>query len=363
MLHNPLLLAENDRPLHLELRAESAERDVDGGFPSAGFAALEARGLTTPSLKPDGFRHLLRLLAEVGRGDLPVGRIFEGHVNVLALLERHSPAAQSSHYQDLARKGHLFGIWNTDHPEHPLKLVNGRLVGRKTYASGIDGLSHAIVTAHVPQGRLMIVVPLEDLPVDRSWWQPMGMRASGSHIVDFTGMEVQDDMILGAPDAYLERPWFAAGAIRFVAVHVGGMHAVLDIVLEHLRKTRRIEAPYQLQRIARMGAAVESGYGWLDRAAAEWSAVAAGSHPAAGLIATVNAARGFVEAAAMSVLEDGEKSVGAAGMIAPHPLERIIRDLRTYLRQPDPDGAQAALGSALAAGDWHPGACYQQPRT
>jgi hypothetical protein len=43
-------------------------------------------------------------------------------------------------------------------------------------------------------------------------------------------------------------------------------------------------------------------------------------------------------------------------MIAPHPLERLIRDLRTYLRQPNPDGALSALGSAIAEGTWRPGA-------
>ena len=32
-------------------------------------------------------------------------------------------------------------------------------------------------------------------------------------------------------------------------------------------------------------------------------------------------------------------------MIAPHPLERLIRDLRTYLRQPNPDAALAACRS------------------
>lgn len=36
----------------------------------------------------------------------------------------------------------------------------------------------------------------------------------------------------------------------------------------------------------------------------------------------------------MNVLEIAERSVGASGMIQPHPLERLMRDLRTYLRQP-----------------------------
>ena len=34
------------------------------------------------------------------------------------------------------------------------------------------------------------------------------------------------------------------------------------------------------------------------------------------------------------------KSVGLRGLIAPHPLERRVRDLTTYLRQPSPDADQ-----------------------
>ncbi|MBS9722023.1 acyl-CoA dehydrogenase [Tianweitania sp. BSSL-BM11] len=342
--------------LHLALRSEAAERDRDRGFPQAGFDALQTRGLLgDPPLEPSQMRRLLRLLAKVGRGDLPTGRIYEGHVNALDLVRRHGTAAQRSHYQALADKGHVFGIWNTDQPGYPLHLEDGRLGGAKNYASGVDGLSHAIVTVTRPEGRVMIIAPLDGLPVDRSWWKPMGMHASGSHVVDFSGLAVTPDMILGKPDSYLEQPWFFAGAIRFVAVHVGGMHAVFDAAVEHLRATKRIGDPYQSHRVARMGTAVESGYAWLDRAAAEWASVASGDGNPDALVATVNGARGAVEGFALSVLEDAERGVGAAGMIAPHPLERLIRDLRTYLRQPNPDGAQQALGSAIANGAWEPG--------
>jgi hypothetical protein len=47
--------------------------------------------------------------------------------------------------------------------------------------------------------------------------------------------------------------------------------------------------------------------------------------------------------------------VGAAGFIAPHRLERLLRDLRTYLRQPNPDGAAGGFGAAIASGEWEPG--------
>ena len=108
------------------------------------------------------------------------------------------------------------------------------------------------------------------LPVDRSLWRPLGMHASGSHIVTFDGVEVDDDWLLGRPDDYIKEPWFSGGAIRFAAVHVGGMHAVLNVVVKHLRHTKRNCDPYQRHRMGQMAIDVEAGYAWLDHVAELW---------------------------------------------------------------------------------------------
>ena len=337
---------------------QAAERDADGGFPRAAFDALSALGLTAHP--PNGARQmprLLRVLAAVGRGDLSTGRIFEGHVNSLFLMQAYGTPAQRQAWSDAVARGALYGIWNTDQPGAPLRLEDRLLVGRKTFSTGIDGLERAIVTIDDGPLRQMIVVPLAGLDVDRTWWKPMGMRASGSHLVDFTGLEIEDDWLLGGPGDYVRQPWFSAGAMRFAAVQVGGMHALLDIALEHLRRTNRTGDPYQLHRIAEMGLAVDEGYGWLDRAGGAWAGTFDDPDGAAGAaaIAAANAARCGVERLALEVLELAERGIGAAGLIAPHPFERRLRDLRTYLRQPNPDGALAALGKAMADDQWRPG--------
>lgn len=336
----------------------AAEHDADGTFPHEAFVELAALGLLSDPPVEDGAMHrLLRLLAAVGRGDLSVGRIYEGHVNACWLIGRHGTCAQRDRYAQIARSDGVFGVWNTDAPDDPLRLEAGRLVGKKSFASGVDGISHAIVTIAQEKGRRMIVVPTCGMPVDRSWWRPLGMRASGSHVVDMTGLVVEPDWFLGGLDDYVARPWFSGGAIRFLAVQVGGMHAVFDAAVTHLRGTGRAGNPHQAHRLARMGVAVESGYLWLDRTADAWSAAAADASadaPKRYLEAAANGARLAVETAAMAVLEEAEKAIGAAGMIAPHPFERLMRDMRTYLRQPNPDGAAAAFGEAIAMAAWTP---------
>lgn len=362
MLHEDLAARQHES-LTPAIAAFADEADRTGGFPEAAFDLLRKCGVVaSPPLAAGSIGALLRLLADVGRGDLNVGRIFEGHVNAMLLIETYGDALQKRRFGTVTREGGLLGVWNTDLPGDPLRLEGDRLVGRKNFSSGVDGLSHAIVTVPGDAGRRMIVVPLAGLPVDRSWWKPMGMRASGSHIVDFGGLTVAPGWMLGGPDVYIRQPLFSAGAIRFAAVQVGGMHAVFDVALSHLRRIKREGDPYQAHRIARMGMAVETSYAWLDRAAAAW--MDAASHPGAGkkadrLVATVNAARSVVETSALAVLEDAERSVGAGGFIAPHPLERLIRDLRTYLRQPNPDGALAAVGAAIGDDAWAPGHIHE----
>ncbi|WP_102960058.1 acyl-CoA dehydrogenase family protein [Mangrovicella endophytica] len=352
----------SDAALIALLDAEGAECDRDGAFPERAFAALRSRGLLAQlPLAPGENHRLLRLLAMIGRGDLSTGRIFEGHVNACLLIDSYGSADQRETYRRIAREGGILGVWNTDLPDDPLRLDDGRLQGRKSFASGVDGLSHALVTVPSAEGRMMIIVPLAGLPVDRAWWQPMGMRASGSHVVDFSGLQIEPDWIIGKPDDYIRQPWFSAGAARFAAVQVGGMHAVLDIAVRHLAGTGRAKDPYQAHRLARMGIAVETVYLWLERSARSWAAAAEGTAQGAAAIATANATRCAVEAAALSVLEEAERGVGAAGLIQPHPLERRMRDLRTYLRQPNPDGALAGLGAAIADGLWAPGGDDARP--
>jgi alkylation response protein AidB-like acyl-CoA dehydrogenase len=331
--------------------ADASERDQDGLFPERAFDGLRRLGVVgKPPLQSVEVGRLLRVLAAIGRGNLSVGRIFEGHVNALLLIRWFGTPSQRKHFETSATGGALFGVWNTDLSDNPVRMENSVIRGAKSFASGADGLTYAVVTARA-EGRQMLIVPAQDLSTDRDWWKPLGMRASGSHVVSFNN-PVDPDHILGTPDDYVREPFFSAGIIRCAAVHVGGAHAVFDAALEHMQRTRRANDPHQQHRLGQMATEVAGCYAWLDYAATSWARI--DRLPAATLIACMNAARGAIERAALNVMELAERSVGVAGMMAPHPLERLMRDLRTYLRQPNPDGALASVGAAVAEGLWLP---------
>ncbi len=343
----------------------AADQDRDQGFPAEDVADLARLGLLAapvPSMaggaglgEEPGARRLAAVLRLVGYGSLALGRLYEGHVNALQLVALYGGPEQRERLFADARDGHLFGVWNTEPPEGGLALEDGagglRLAGVKTFASGAGYVTRALVTSRGPggTGTLMLVVPLKTgTRADLSAWRSHGMRASATGTLDFAGIAVAAEDILGGPDDYFRQPDFSGGAWRFAAVQLGGIEAVFDVWRGHLAATGRGGDPHQLARLGEGAIAVEGARLWVERAA---QAVSDPALPPERVVALVNLARLAVERAGLDVLQLAQRSVGLQGFLRPHALERLSRDLATYLRQPGPDRAlTAAAEEILRAG-------------
>lgn len=330
---------------------------ADAGLLSAPVPrALGGLGLGTESGDTVG---LLALLAEIGRGNLSIGRLYEGHVNALQLISVAGTRTQLERAGSDARDGRrLFGVWNTEAADGvTLESVGGgryRLSGAKTFASGAGVVSRAIVTGRRPDGGWqMCLLPMDRVATraDPSWWQPIGMHGSASFKVDFGGVEIGEDDLIGEPGEYQRQPWFSAGAIRFAAVQLGGAEALFDAARAELRSLERDGDPHQRARFGQLAIAIEGGRLWL-RGAAQLVDLAFACHrPATAdgtteqrIVAYVNMARSAIEQTCLDTIRLVERSVGARGLLKPHPIERVIRDLTLYLRQPAPDAALTDAG-------------------
>ncbi|CAO4145110.1 acyl-CoA dehydrogenase family protein [Methylorubrum aminovorans] len=341
--------------------------DTHGGFPTRAIARLRRSGLLAAPLpaalggrglcEPGRVDALRGLLTEIGRDDLAVGRLYEGHVNALALVLRYADDAVARRLARDAAQGHLFGVWNTEPAESGLVLDGaGGLHGSKSYASGAGFVTRPLVTARIGDGRrLMLVMRLEPgARADLSAWRAHGMRASATGTVDFSGLALGDDQlgdgeVIGAPDDYGRQPFFFAGAWRFLAVQLGGIEAVLETHRAHLSATGRADDPHQQARFGQAMVAAETSRLLVARAA-RIAAAEAGSPER--VIAYVNLARAAVEQAGLDVIALAQRSIGLAGFLESHPLERLMRDLATYLRQPAPDFALTGMAAhALAASE------------
>ncbi|MFC7670388.1 acyl-CoA dehydrogenase family protein [Hymenobacter humi] len=161
------------------LAAQAAETDVVGAFPTQEFNWLRAAGLLTAALPAAlggaGLQAtaatlpLLRVLQSMGQGNLAVGRVYEGHLNALMLIQQLGTSGQVARYAADARAGLLFGVWNTENPAdgvHLEALPNGRyrLRGAKTFASGAGYLARPLISGALPEERLAAICAASRCP-------------------------------------------------------------------------------------------------------------------------------------------------------------------------------------------------------
>ena len=351
------------------ITAALAERQAAGRNGTRdGLSWLAETGLTdrdtlARTMVGDG-ASLFGLLVAVGRGDLAAGRLFEGHVDALGLVQRLGTEDQRVRVAALVAEGRLLGIWGADDPDAPARIeaTGGgyALSGRKTYASGAHGLGGALVAAKDPRGATrLVLLGRDDLAgrFDPDWWDPIGMAETCSDAVDLGGLRVPEGAVIGAPGAYEGHPAFGAGAIRFVAVQLGGLLGVWDAMREHLSRTDRTGDPHQAMRLAEAVAEAEAAYA-LTRAAfarlapvISWSGAGRADESA---LRAADAARLGVRRASERTTELAIRSVGCGGLMRRHPLSRRVTDLMVYLCQPAPDAAAGRLGKAAGTGSYVP---------
>ncbi|BAU11062.1 hypothetical protein LEP3755_15550 [Leptolyngbya sp. NIES-3755] len=355
-----------------EFAAYNASRiDHPGAFPIEEFKQLAAAGLLAAPLDralgglgfgidASSIHELLTLLKLIGRGNLAVGRIYEGHVNALQLIQTFGTAEQIQQYAEDARDRHkVFGVWNAEDVDrlHIIPLDNGnyRLEGCKTFATGSGYVDRPFANGTLPDGRWqMCIVPMDEVATiaDPSWWQPSGMRSTASYKVDFTGVELPKSALIGEPNDYYRQPWLTAGVVRFAAVQLGGAEALFDEARRFLHSLGRTQDPYQEERFGKMAIALESGNLWLKGAAdliIKYAPEFAGSlndaHPeSTKLVAYTNMVRTAIEQICLDVMQLVQRSVGTRGLLPPVEIDRINRDLTLYLRQPAFDAAIANIG-------------------
>ncbi|WP_085808847.1 acyl-CoA dehydrogenase [Sphingomonas sp. TZW2008] len=293
------------------------------------------------------YHALLRPLYAAGRRDLPLGRLLEGHVDAVQIVQRYGDANQRAALANALAGGATLGVWNAALPGVPLVLGEGGLEGGKSYASGAGVLSHALVTADTPAGQHLLLLDLTRVAptIDRDWWRVTGMQRSETHQVHWRGAAVLDDARIGSPGCYAREPYFSGGALRFVAVHAGGIAALFDHTRDHLVATARADDPFQAARLAELFALAAGAAATVRDAAVAWFEGYGEAR-----LARVAAARLAVTDAAERAIILAQQAVGLQGQFLAHPLAATLADLSVYVRQPAPDAQRLRVGRAVRDG-------------
>ena len=324
-------------------------------FPAAAMQLLHEQSLLQINL-PKRFRvkaeriPVYETLCKIGKSNLSVGRIYEGHLNAIKLIKDHGSDSQKEYFFQQAKIGKLFSVWNTEMSSEALtgQVSQGKLklTGAKTFCSGGLQIDHAIITAEIDADKQMLILPLKEYPKlieDWSLWNPMGMKNSVSCRIDFSGLEVSSELTLGKLNAYQQQPWFSGGAMRFAAVQLGGAEALMLSAIDHLNAQNKSGDPYQQQRMGTMAILVESGKFWLQKA--QEIDDNQGDYTSAEIVNFADMMRSAILNISEEISQLTERSIGVQGFMENHPMEQVYRDLKVYLKQPGPDLALKNVGA------------------
>jgi alkylation response protein AidB-like acyl-CoA dehydrogenase len=129
----------------------------------------------------------------------------------------------------------------------------------------------------------------------------------------------------------MRQPEISLGAWRPLAVQLGGLEALVDALRAELIGRRRTGDPHQLARFGKVLMAEETTRLWLERAAVLAEGGMANPDDAANY---VKLARVAIETACVRAIQLAERAAGLSAFVRPNVIERLSRDLSTYLRQP-----------------------------
>ncbi|OAE03431.1 hypothetical protein A6A22_03180 [Arthrobacter sp. OY3WO11] len=174
---------------------------------------------------------LWELLATVAAIDVAAARIFEPHLDALAIL------AQAGH--DPARAGGAWGVFAAEGPGMRLAAEgNGSgvlLSGAKPWCSLAQVLDHAVVTAHTDDGgRAAFAVNLRHAGVtcEEPEWVARGLQEIPSGTVRFDRVPAE---LLQGTNWYFSRPGFAWGGMGVAACWLGGAVGIARDYRDSLR--------------------------------------------------------------------------------------------------------------------------------
>jgi alkylation response protein AidB-like acyl-CoA dehydrogenase len=328
------------RAHEVEISERALSLDRHQAFPEQDLALLGDLGLLA-AFGAEGATadELFEALRIVGRCNLSLGRIFEGHVNGSRLIAWYGSGEQHRALRQGLASGDVYGVWSSE-PPLGVAMSGQVLVGAKHYATGAGFITKAVVTARTENGaRQMVIVDAGDPErADLSGWRVRGMKATKSGAYNLSGLPAGAQASLGAPGDYEREPRFSAGAWRFTAVQLGGVERIICLLRQYMVTSEASSAPIKRARFAEALASTRTAWLWV-RESARMAEDRSECDPE-DIIAMVLMTRGVVERAGFEVMEAAARIIGTRAFFDDEPIDLAVRDLSLYLRQPVPDQAR-----------------------
>lgn len=297
-----------------------------------------------------------QLLSALGRTDLVLARVLEGHLDALAILDEagRSPVP-----------GAVYGVWASASGGTGLTLRGGRLSGVMRFCSGAPLLDRALTTCRDENGELLLLdigVCGPELRQVPGSWPALGMDASASMDVEVHELAVDPATVVGPPGFYLERVGLHLGGMGVAAVWLGGLQGLLDATLRVLGDPSPDD--HALAHLGAVTVAVESAAATLVSAAerlrggptdpvTNLSALPVGELARMALIC-----RSAAEAAVEVGTRRLPRVVGPVALGRDADYAHRLADLEIFVRQHHGERDLARLGAAEFTEPWTEGPAF-----
>lgn len=315
---------------------DTGERRTSAMF--AGFVEREAPAVPLPG-RSTGRR--FAVLTALGRRDLSLARLAEGHLDAVAILHEVDGS--------LPGPGERWGVWAARPPSPVVNATRTEdgwsLSGVKPYCSGARCCTHALVTAEADDGYRLFAVALDHPGVTPlpGTWPAVGMADSDSLDVSFTDVPAR---AVGEPGAYVERPGFLHGGVGVAACWLGGAHAVAAPLYERSGAGRLNE--HAAAHLGAVDVLLSTADTVMRRAAEDIDADPLDERGQARVRGM--RVRALVEKVCAEVLDHTGRALGAGPLCHDEHHARAVADLTVYIRQHHAEGDLAQLGHAVGDG-------------
>ncbi|HEY6330896.1 MAG TPA: acyl-CoA dehydrogenase family protein, partial [Blastocatellia bacterium] len=229
--------------------------------------------------------------------------------------------------------------------------------GSKVFSTSAPGAQWAILLLNTagPGGirhaeggsidtQLMLACDLSDptVTIDGSWWDPIGMRGTVSHLVKFEKTFIPETQQIGYPGQYIKEGWQTCFIPHYAASFLGAAEGAYDYAMEYLVSQKKGGDPYVQHHVAKTSMNVETAHLWLRHVASMWES---GRYEEAQMAGS--RARHLIEHLAEDAVHHCIRACGARSLNRPSALERILRDLSFYIRHDNDDHIVAMIGKSI----------------
>jgi len=296
----------------------------------------------------------IAVIRAIARGCASTAMTVHMHSTVMRFIGAvGSPAQKRRYYDEVVRHGKLFGSWGSE-PAVSLSrtLLMETVIRHDGTGYVIDGVKHfctmALGASHymiwcaldggsdMAKSLQLALVPADSPGIATDGkWDTLGMRATFSPSVTFTGVRVPEDGLLGEPGAAVQVGVIESFALGYAAVYLGIAESALAFALDYAKK--RIVKP---ENIAVAADPTVQRHVEVPDSAARWD-----DADLAALGPLANRAKYLATEVGLHVTSKVIQVVGGRGAYRDFPAERAFRDLRTCtLMPPTVDRMLEAIG-------------------